>query len=89
MVGGLVVVGCASPGPPRAPSLHLPQPVKGLTAERHGDAVVVRFATPQRTMLRVNDVLRPFVPHGVSLADELIAERKREAELEAREAKDG
>lgn len=49
----------------------------------------IRFATPQRTMQRVNDVLRPFVPDGVSLADELIAERKREAEREIREAKGG
>ncbi len=46
-----LVTGCASPGPPRAPSLHLPQPVKELSAERRGDVVVLRFATPQRTTL--------------------------------------
>lgn len=49
----------------------------------------IRFATPHRTMQRVNDVLRPYVPNGVSLADELIAERKRDAEREKREAKGG
>jgi bifunctional DNA-binding transcriptional regulator/antitoxin component of YhaV-PrlF toxin-antitoxin module len=49
----------------------------------------IRFATPQRTMQRVNDVLRPYVPEGVSLADELIAERRRESERETREAKGG
>jgi bifunctional DNA-binding transcriptional regulator/antitoxin component of YhaV-PrlF toxin-antitoxin module len=49
----------------------------------------IRFATPQRTMQRVNDVLRPYVPEGVSLADELIAERRRESERETRGAKGG
>lgn len=49
----------------------------------------IRLATPHRTMQRVNDALRSFVPDGVSLADELIAERRREAEREVREAKSG
>ncbi|HEY5329449.1 MAG TPA: hypothetical protein VIJ79_06175 [Acidobacteriaceae bacterium] len=43
------VFGCASPGTPRAPSLHLPAKVKSLSAERHGNNVVVRFTTPERT----------------------------------------
>jgi len=43
------VFGCASPGTPRAPSLHLPAKVKTLSAERHGNNVVVRFTTPERT----------------------------------------
>jgi len=51
--GGLVMsaflFGCASPGTPRAPSLHLPEKIKNLSAERHGNNVVVRFTTPERT----------------------------------------
>ena len=45
----LGAVGCASPGPPRAPSLRLPEPVKSLSAERQGGSVVVRFKTPVET----------------------------------------
>jgi hypothetical protein len=52
-LSGLVMLvfifGCASPGTPRAPSLHLPDKIKSLSAERHGNNVVVRFATPERT----------------------------------------
>ena len=45
----LAAAGCANPGPPRAPSLRLPAPVRGLTAERVGDHVTLRFAVSQRT----------------------------------------
>jgi hypothetical protein len=45
-LGTLFTVGCASPGPPRAPSLHLPEPVSDLTATRSGSAVEVRFTVP-------------------------------------------
>lgn len=45
----LLLAGCASPGPPRPPSLHLPEPVANLTAARVGDAVELRFTLPQRT----------------------------------------
>ena len=48
MAGGLVV-GCASPGPPRAPSLQLPEPVRDLSAARVGDRVELKFTLPQRT----------------------------------------
>jgi hypothetical protein len=44
-----LVVGCASPGPPRAPSLRLPQQVKDLTAERVGDEVELHWTTPAKT----------------------------------------
>jgi len=47
--GAVVLVGCASPGPPRAPSLNLPQPVRDLSAMREGDQVTLRFTLPQRT----------------------------------------
>jgi hypothetical protein len=41
--------GCASPGPPKPPSLHLPQVVNDLSAERSGDQVLLRWTTPSRT----------------------------------------
>lgn len=43
------IIGCASPGPPRPPSLHLPQALHDLTASREGDHVEVHFTLPQRT----------------------------------------
>ena len=42
-------VGCASPGPPRPPSLKLPQPVTDLTAQRIGDQVILHWTTPTKT----------------------------------------
>jgi hypothetical protein len=42
----LTTIGCASPGPPHAPSLHLPQPVRDLTAARIGDSVELHFTAP-------------------------------------------
>lgn len=44
-----MLVGCASPGPPRAPSLQLPQIVRDLNATREGDHVTLRFTLPLRT----------------------------------------
>jgi hypothetical protein len=41
--------GCASPGPPHAPSLDLPEVVKDLTAERIGDTVTLHWTTPEKT----------------------------------------
>jgi hypothetical protein len=45
----LLATGCASPGPPRPPSLNLPQPVTDLAAERVGDQVLLHWTTPART----------------------------------------
>ncbi|MBW4037486.1 MAG: hypothetical protein HIU91_01190 [Acidobacteria bacterium] len=45
----LTVVGCASPGPPKAPTLHLPALVTDLTASRVGDAVTLHFTVPSQT----------------------------------------
>ena len=42
----LILAGCASPAPPRAPSLHLPQPVHDLTAQRIGNTVELHFTAP-------------------------------------------
>jgi hypothetical protein len=49
LIAGLLLAGCASPGPPRAPSLQLPEFVHDLTASREGDTVMIRFTLPQRT----------------------------------------
>lgn len=48
-VGTLFAIGCASPGPPRPPSLNLPQPVTDLTAQRIGNQVVLHWTTPTRS----------------------------------------
>jgi len=44
-----LALGCASPRPPRPPSLNLPEPVKDLTAQRAGDQVLLRWTTPDKT----------------------------------------
>ncbi len=48
-MGVIGLAGCASPGPPRAPSLQLPQVVRDLAVQREGDEVAVRFTVPQQT----------------------------------------
>jgi bifunctional DNA-binding transcriptional regulator/antitoxin component of YhaV-PrlF toxin-antitoxin module len=42
----------------------------------------LHITTPQTALGRAQAWVRSFTPEGVSLADELIAERRREAELE-------
>lgn len=42
-------IGCASPGPPRPPSLKLPKLVNDLTAQRIGDEVELHWTTPTKT----------------------------------------
>ena len=41
--------GCASPGQPQPPSLHLPKPVEQLTAQRVADQVNLTWITPETT----------------------------------------
>ena len=48
MTMGMVLTGCASPGPPKAPSLNLPRPAADLTAQRHGSTVRLEWTTPER-----------------------------------------
>jgi hypothetical protein len=43
------LTGCANPGPPRPPSLHLPKPVRDLSAARAGATVELHFTLPTRT----------------------------------------
>ena len=45
----LFCAGCASPGSPRPPSLHLASPVRDLRAERTGDSVLLNWTSPART----------------------------------------
>jgi hypothetical protein len=56
----LILLGCASPGPPKAPSLKLPQPVRDLTAIRIGNSVELHFTAPANSTdklpLRVNSL---------------------------------
>ncbi len=42
-------IGCASPGPPRAPSLRLPDPVRDLTVERFGERVQLHWTVPTQS----------------------------------------
>ncbi len=44
-----LLAGCASPGQPKPPSLHLPQPVEDLSAVRVGAQVHLRWTTPSLT----------------------------------------
>jgi hypothetical protein len=48
-LAALLTTGCASPGPPRPPSLNLPRPINDLTAERTGDKVILHWTTPAKT----------------------------------------
>lgn len=45
----LGVSGCANRRPPKPPTLRLPQPAHGLTAERVGDTVTLRWTTRPKT----------------------------------------
>ena len=45
----LLLAGCANPGPPRAPSLHLPAQVSALKTERVGSNVLLTWTTPDKT----------------------------------------
>jgi bifunctional DNA-binding transcriptional regulator/antitoxin component of YhaV-PrlF toxin-antitoxin module len=43
----------------------------------------LRLATASSMQTRVNDMLREFIPPGISLVDELLKERRREVEKDA------
>ena len=48
LAGGLLL-GCANPGVPRPPSLHLPATVRDLSGERIGDRVELHWTAPTHT----------------------------------------
>ncbi|SNS27311.1 hypothetical protein SAMN05421770_101289 [Granulicella rosea] len=45
----IFTVGCASPGPPKPPSLRLPEIVTNLTADRIGEKVIFHWTNPTNT----------------------------------------
>ncbi len=45
----LLTTGCANPGPPRPPSLHLPRPVTDLSAERVDGEVRLHWTNPSKS----------------------------------------
>jgi hypothetical protein len=60
----LAAIGCASPGPPHAPSLQLPQPVRDLSAIRVGNTVELHFTAPSASTDKL-----PL--HGASVSGQL------------------
>src|SRR5215471_8760286 len=44
-----LAIGCASPGPPRPPSLKLPEAVTDLSAQRVGNQVLLQWTTPAKS----------------------------------------
>jgi hypothetical protein len=64
--------GCASPGPPRPPTLNLPETVKDLAVERLGDEIRLRWTTPEMTTDHIEvkgsmtaEICRVIVPSSV------------------------
>ena len=43
-----MLAGCATPGPPKPPTLNLPKPVADLTAERIAGNVLLHWTTPEK-----------------------------------------
>jgi hypothetical protein len=69
------LTGCANPGPPRPPSLHLPTIVSDLSAERSGNEVKLRWTTPSKTTDGISvvgpltaEVCRASSPSGAAAA---------------------
>jgi len=52
-----LLTSCASPGPPRPPSLNLPEIVTDLSAQRVGDGVHLRWTSSSRTTDKLNVTL--------------------------------
>jgi hypothetical protein len=48
----------------------------------------IKLVTPEATTRKIRALVRQHIPEGVSLADELIEERRREFEREEREARE-
>jgi AbrB family looped-hinge helix DNA binding protein len=69
--------------------LVIPAPMRVALGMKEGDKVLVRLEgnelriyTYQEAMRRAQEIVRSFVPAGVSLVDELIADRRAEAARE-------
>jgi len=59
-IASLMLVGCATVGPPRPPSLDLPKPPSDLRASRKGDRVVLIWTIPNATTDR--EIIRNLGP---------------------------
>jgi antitoxin PrlF len=73
----------------RGGRLQLPVEVRKQLGLSDGDSVILeivgnelRVRSQREGLRRIQERLREFVPAGVSLSDELIADRRREAENE-------
>jgi AbrB family looped-hinge helix DNA binding protein len=67
----------------------IPAPMRAALGMKEGDKVLVRLEgneiriyTYQEAMRRAQELVRSFVPPGVNLVDELIADRRAEAARE-------
>lgn len=70
----------------------IPAAIREAMGVKEGDRLVVRFEDGELTLMskqlaleRMRELVRKYVPPGVSLVDELIADRRREAALEEAE----
>jgi AbrB family looped-hinge helix DNA binding protein len=70
----------------------VPAAIRDALGLKEGDVLFARLEggeikllTPQAAMLRAQAIVRQFVPDNVSLVDELIADRRREAAREMEE----
>lgn len=73
-------------------SVVVPPSITEALALKHGDVLFVRIQDGEIHLLtkaavarRVQALVREFVPEGVSLVDELIADRRREVEAETQD----
>jgi AbrB family looped-hinge helix DNA binding protein len=70
----------------------IPASIREALGLKEGDVLFARLEggeikllTPEAAMRRAQAIVRQFVPEGVSLVDELIADRRREAAREMKE----
>jgi AbrB family looped-hinge helix DNA binding protein len=73
----------------------IPAPIRAELGIENGGVVTiesdengVRLGSPRQALRKIQELVRRYVPEGVSLADELIAERRAEAVREEAEATD-
>ncbi|MBI4273783.1 MAG: AbrB/MazE/SpoVT family DNA-binding domain-containing protein [Rhizobiales bacterium] len=76
--------------------LVIPAPMREALGMKPGDRLNVRLEGRElriyslaEGLRRARAIVRKFVPEGVSLVDELIADRRREAERERKDAENG
>jgi antitoxin PrlF len=69
--------------------LQLPVDMRRQLGFEEGESVIMeikdnelRVRSQRESIRRIQEKMRKFIPEGVSLADELIADRRREAENE-------